>query len=220
MRATRITRPFIARFSPACSATLRCARNAISIKARAAGKSRYSPARLCSTATRSRRKISTRTKARRRPSPFLRSSRRGSWLASRGGKREEETDDNATRIFRPTIKKPPLPLQYSFLEHNHRVRQKIETWQTRVRRHDLGNLDEKLFEFYAQRIGAPGTVPACSDRTLPLAGTETGVPNPQSISSVHELNRLIRDCGGPEFLCATENDLTGGQELSFDAEAF
>ena len=141
-------------------------------------------------------------------------------LPSRRGEMDEENDDNDTRIFRPTIKKPPLPLQYSFLEHNHRVRQKIETWQTRVRRHDLGNLDEKLFEFYAQRIGAPGTVPACSDRTLPLAGTETGVPNPQSISSVHELNRLIRDCGGPEFLCATENDLTGGQELSFDAEAF
>jgi ATP-dependent helicase HrpA len=34
------------------------------------------------------------------------------------------------------------------------------------------------------------------------------------------LNRLIRERGGPEFLCATEADLTGGQELSFDAEAF
>ena len=64
----------------------------------------------------------------------------------------------------------------------------------RVRRHDLGNLDEKLFEFYAQRI-----------------------PN---ASSVHELNRLIRDCGGPGFLCATEADLTGGTELDFDSEAF
>jgi ATP-dependent helicase HrpA len=74
------------------------------------------------------------------------------------------------------------------------VRQKIETWQTRVRRHDLANLDEMLFDFYAKRI--------------------------QNVSSVHELNRLIRDRGGPEFLCATEADLTGDQALSFDADAF
>jgi ATP-dependent helicase HrpA len=51
-----------------------------------------------------------------------------------------------------------------------------------------------LFAFYAKRI--------------------------QNVSSVHELNRLIRDCGGPEFLCATEADLTDGQALSFDAAAF
>lgn len=115
-------------------------------------------------------------------------------LPSRRKETEEEYDDNDTRVFRSLDKQQPLPLQYSFLEHNHRVRQKIETWQTRVRRHDLGNLDEKLFEFYARRI--------------------------QNVSSVHELNRLIRDCGGPEFLFATEADLTGGQALSFDAEAF
>jgi len=40
------------------------------------------------------------------------------------------------------------------------------------------------------------------------------------ISSVHELSRLIRDCGGPEFLHATEADLTGGTALDFDSEAF
>ena len=109
-------------------------------------------------------------------------------------RKHQDEDEDETRILRTANKKAPLPPQYSFLEHNHQVRQKIETWQTRVRRHDLGNLDEKLFEFYAQRI--------------------------QNVSSVHELNRLIRDCGGPEFLCATEADLTGGQALSFDAEAF
>ena len=87
-----------------------------------------------------------------------------------------------------------MPPQYSFLEHNRRIREKIENWQTRVRSHSLGNLDEKLFEFYAQRI--------------------------QKVSSVHELNCLIRDCGGPEFLCATEADLTGGTALDFDSEAF
>jgi len=115
-------------------------------------------------------------------------------LPSRRKETDDEYDDNDTRVLRSLDKKPTLPPQYSFLEHNQQVRQKIETWQTRVRRHDLANLDQTLFDFYAKRI--------------------------QNVSSVHELNRLIRDCGGPEFLCATEADLTGGQALSFDAEAF
>jgi ATP-dependent helicase HrpA len=130
----------------------------------------------------------------------------------------DENDDDDTRLLRSTEKPQPLLPQYAFLEHNHRVRQKIETWQTRVRRHDLGNLDEKLFEFYAQKIGAPGTAAASGDNAVEHAGTLPGAP--QCISSMHELNRLIRDSGGPEFLCAQEADLTGGQELSFDAEAF
>ncbi len=109
-------------------------------------------------------------------------------------KTDDENDDDDTRILRSTNKPTPLPPQYSFLEHNRKIREKIENWQTRVRRHDLGNLDEMLFQFYAQRI-----------------------PN---ASSVHELNRLIRDCGGPGFLCATEADFTGGTELNFDSEAF
>jgi ATP-dependent helicase HrpA len=116
-------------------------------------------------------------------------------LPSRSRSSEVENDNDDTRIFRNTPQKPPpLPPQYSFLESNRQVRQKIETWQTRVRRHDLGNLDDKLFNFYAQRI--------------------------QNVSSVHELNRLIRDRNGPDFLCATEADLTGGQALDFDSEAF
>jgi ATP-dependent helicase HrpA len=107
---------------------------------------------------------------------------------------DEHEDEDDVRVLRSTHKPPPLPPQYSFLEHNRQVRQKIETWQTRVRRHDLGDLDEKLFQFYTQRIS--------------------------NVSSVHELNRLIRDCGGPSFLCATEADLAGGTELNFDGDAF
>ena len=140
-------------------------------------------------------------------------------MPSRRRETDEENDDNDTRIFRTANKKQPLPPQYSFLEHNHQVRQKIETWQTRVRRHDLGNLDEKLFEFYSQRIGTPVSGTASSNEKPQSAVPEAGAPV-ASVSSLHELNRLIRDCGGPEFLCATESDLTGGQELSFDAEAF
>jgi ATP-dependent helicase HrpA len=107
---------------------------------------------------------------------------------------DDENDSDDTRIFADTSRKQSLPLQYSFLEHNRKLRQKIETWQTRVRRHDLGNLDDKLFEFYAQRI--------------------------QNVSSVHELNRVIRDCGGPDFLCGAEADLIGETKLGFDSEAF
>ncbi len=107
---------------------------------------------------------------------------------------DEAEDNDETRLFHTLGTQQKLPPQYSFLTHNHQVRQKIETWQTRVRRHDLANLDQSLFDFYAARI--------------PHA------------SSVQELNRLIQECGGPEFLCAKESDLTGGKELSFDAEAF
>ena len=106
----------------------------------------------------------------------------------------ENEDEDDVRILRSADKPQPLPPQYYFLEHNRKIREKIENWQTRVRRHDLANLDEMLFAFYAQRI--------------------------QNVSSVHELNRLIRDCGGPEFLCAAEADLSGDTALDFDSEAF
>jgi ATP-dependent helicase HrpA len=107
---------------------------------------------------------------------------------------DENEDMDDVRILRSADKPQPLPPQYSFLERNRKLRQKIENWQTRVRRHDLGDLDEKLFEFYAQRI--------------------------HNVSSVHELNRLIRDCGSPDFLRATEADLAGGTRLDFDSDAF
>lgn len=125
---------------------------------------------------------------------FIRSALVENNLLPSGRISDNDEDRDDTRIFTPAASAPPLPPQYSFLEHNSKVRQKIETWQTRVRRHDLGNLDDKLFEFYAQRI--------------------------TNVSSVHELNRLIRDRGGPDFLRATEADLAGSQTLDFDSEAF
>ena len=80
-------------------------------------------------------------------------------------------------------------------DHNRAVRQKIATWQTRVRRHDLRDVDHAMFDFYAKRI--------------------------ENVSSLHELNRLLRDCSGEtDFLCATEADLVGDADLSYDAHAF
>ena len=52
---------------------------------------------------------------------------------------DENDDEDDVRVLRSTDKSPPLPPQYSFLEHNRQVRQKIETWQTRVRSHSLSN---------------------------------------------------------------------------------
>jgi ATP-dependent helicase HrpA len=88
----------------------------------------------------------------------------------------------------------PSVARYSFLEHNGKVRHKVETWQTRTRRRDLPDLDEALARFYERHI--------------------------QAVSSIHELNRLLR--GHPEagFLCVSETDLTGGIQLDYDAAAF
>jgi ATP-dependent helicase HrpA len=84
--------------------------------------------------------------------------------------------------------------RYSFVEHNRGIRHKIETWQTRMRRHDLADLDEALFRFYSQKI--------------------------ENVSSFDELNRLLREHHEPAFLRATEADLIGDLELNYDAAAF
>ena len=87
-----------------------------------------------------------------------------------------------------------LPGAYRFMEHNHALRQKVENWQTRLRTCDLGDLDQHLFEFYAKHI--------------------------QNVSSVHELNRLLREHPEPEFLRLAEADLVGGQSLSYDTQSW
>lgn len=107
---------------------------------------------------------------------------------------DEDRDD--TRVRRSVEPKPaPLPPQYAFLEHNRRVRQKIETWQTRVRRHDLTNVDDAMAAFYARQL--------------------------VNVTSVHELNRFLRGEGNPSRLLVTEADLTGGEgALHYDERAF
>jgi ATP-dependent RNA helicase HrpA len=91
-------------------------------------------------------------------------------------------------------KKTELPPQYRFLAHNRGIREKIENWRTRVRHYALGDLDQVLAEFYARHI--------------------------VNVSSVHELNRMLREPGAQEKLCITEEELAGGQQLSYDANAF
>ena len=81
-----------------------------------------------------------------------------------------------------------------FLAHNRAVRQKIENWQTRVRRYDFADLDQALCDFYAKHL--------------------------ENISSTHDLNRLLREQSNPDFLCIHEVDLAGGPVSSYDADAF
>jgi ATP-dependent helicase HrpA len=113
--------------------------------------------------------------------------------------RTREEDDDADRdevrvLTSPAVAKPDLPPSYRFLTHNRRIREKIENWRTRVRHHALGDLDVALAEFYARHITA--------------------------VSSLHELNRLLRDPAMPERLCISEAELAGGKLLGYDAAAF
>ncbi len=107
---------------------------------------------------------------------------------------EERTLANLAQVHESTASGHPFPARFRFLEHNDEVRHKIETWQTRARRHDLVDLDQALFRFYAQRL--------------------------ENVSSVADLDRFLRESSDPKALCATEADLVGSQDLSFDAEAF
>jgi len=83
---------------------------------------------------------------------------------------------------------------YPFLNHNRAVRQKIENWQTRVRHYGLVDLDQTLCDFYARHI--------------------------ENVSSVHDLNRWLREHPEAGALCVTEQELIGGQDLTYDASAF
>jgi ATP-dependent helicase HrpA len=111
----------------------------------------------------------------------------------RGDEAEADRDDIRVLTALPE-KKPTLPPQYRFLTLNQAVRQKIENWRTRVRSYHLGDLDQVLGEFYARHI--------------------------EAVSSIHDLNRLLREPGTQERLCISEAELTGGHRLEFDSEAF
>ena len=100
----------------------------------------------------------------------------------------------ASQLLVLAAKPAGSPVRYPFLEHNLKVRHKIETWQTRARQHDLADLDHALFEFYTQHL--------------------------ENVSSIHDLDRALRESGNARFLFASENDLVGGQDLSFDSDAF
>ncbi len=85
------------------------------------------------------------------------------------------------------------PARHAFLERNHQLRHKIETWRTRLRQADLPDLETALAAFYARRLG--------------------------NLSSLHALNRLLGE-RGQDYLCARAEDLAPGHNLDEVAEAF
>jgi ATP-dependent helicase HrpA len=103
---------------------------------------------------------------------------------------------NATALFiRSALMEEDLEPTYRFLEHNRKLRQKLEVWRIHSRNHRLPNLEEALFEFYEHRL--------------------------EGVSSIPDLNRAIREhAAEPDFLCAQEADFTGGAEVGWDQEAF
>lgn len=105
--------------------------------------------------------------------------------------------EKATELFiRCALIDGDADLRHGFVQHNCRLRQKIEVWRTRHRNHRLPNVEDALFDFYDKRL--------------------------QNISSVHDLNRFLREeaKNEPSFLMASEADLTGGQAIAWDDRAF
>lgn len=125
---------------------------------------------------------------------FIRSALVEENLLPRRGQNDEDSDD--VRVTASTGKKQAdgLPPIYAFMAKNRAIRQKIENWQTRVRRYGFADLHQVMCDFYAKQL--------------------------QNISSVHELNRFLRDTKTPDVLCITEAEMTGGQALSYDKDAF
>ncbi len=83
-----------------------------------------------------------------------------------------------------------------FFAENQALRDRVEAALTKVRSRRVLDLDEAFYRFYAERI--------------------------ESVSSVHDLNRLVRARITEErdFLCATEEDLLDTESLAYDREAF
>ncbi len=103
----------------------------------------------------------------------------------------------ATELFiRGALVAEEARLPHRFFTENRKVRDKIETALTRVRSRRAHDLDESLYQFYAERI--------------------------ERVSSVHDLNRVVRDriSREPDFLCATEADLIGDHDASYDRTQF
>jgi ATP-dependent helicase HrpA len=101
----------------------------------------------------------------------------------------------ATEIFiRNALIEEPISGPHRFLMENQKLREKVETWQTRLRSTALPNVDEALYRFYAKRI--------------------------ENVSSVHDLNRFVKEQGSGDFLCATEADLIGDRDLKLDETSF
>lgn len=104
----------------------------------------------------------------------------------------------ATQMFirAALIDSQEVPITLRFYAHNNQLRQKIETMLTRVRSNRVYAIEERLFRFYDDRI--------------------------KNVSSIHDLNRFVKEHLDeyPNFLCATEEELTAGEDFECDLQLF
>ncbi|MCB1277167.1 ATP-dependent RNA helicase HrpA [Prosthecobacter sp.] len=104
----------------------------------------------------------------------------------------------ATQMFirAALIDSQDVPITLRFYAHNNQLRQKIETMLTRVRSNRVYAIEERLFRFYDERI--------------------------KNVSSIHDLNRFVKEHldEQPNFLCATEEELTAGEDFECDLQLF
>ncbi len=105
----------------------------------------------------------------------------------------------ATELFiRGALIAGEASVEQHFYKHNRKLRERIEATAGRMRNRRVEDLDEALYRFYAARI--------------------------KEVSSIHDLNRVVREriTKEPEFLCATEADLVGEDEdaTNYDRSLF
>lgn len=104
----------------------------------------------------------------------------------------------ATQMFirAALIENQDTPITLRFYAHNNTVRQRIETMLTRVRSNRVYAVEDRLFRWYDARL--------------------------KNVSSIHDLNRVVKERmeTEPDFLCATEEDLTAGEDFECDLQQF
>lgn len=103
----------------------------------------------------------------------------------------------ATAIFiREALVNEDLRTHHAFLAHNRQIRQQAEIWLMQHRNAQWFDLDEAVFRFYESRL--------------------------EGISSVHDLNRLVKAKRRDEsdFLFMKQTSLIEDQDLAIDPTAF
>lgn len=156
---------------------------------------------------------------------------------------------HATEIFiREALVNDTLTWPLDFINHNRRVREKIEFSLTRTRDSGYLNMDEALYRFYAQRLLATagagreargegqenlsGSEGSPASPRPGIGGSGSGIENRESkpehppaflpVSCVAELVDLVRErrTNEPKFLMIEPEDLRDPESLRHDAEAF
>jgi ATP-dependent helicase HrpA len=129
---------------------------------------------------------------------------------------------HATEIFiREALVADTITRRFDFLEHNRKLRAKVEAVLTRTRSSGYMNLDEIAYRFYAARLLVEGgdqeaPPPAAGDEAPPAGRPHRGIASvPDLIAQVQTERKL-----DPRFLFMTEADLQPPAEEAHDAAAF